>query len=88
MEFLQHFLPGQPTETNEQTSGGALVSQEFEAGAWAGQFGAQIEAMHGSLLEIQNRPTVGSDLSDGHPPLLGATTTTTSIRSWLPASTT
>ena len=60
MEFLQHFLPGQPTETNEQTSGGALVSQEFEAGAWAGQFGAQIEAMHGSLLEIQNRPTVGS----------------------------
>lgn len=60
MEFLQHFLPGQPTETNEQTSGGALVRQGFEAGAWAGQFGAQIEAMQGSLLEIQDRPTAGS----------------------------
>ena len=60
MVFLQHFLPGQPTETNEQTSGGALVSQGFAAGAWAGRFGAQIEAMQGSLLEIQDGPTTGS----------------------------
>ena len=60
MEFLQHFLPGQPTETNEQTSGGMLARQGFEAGAWAGQFGAQIEAMQGSLIEIQDRPTTGS----------------------------
>ena len=60
MEFLQHFLPGQPTETNEQTSGGALVRQGFEAGVWAGQFGAQIEVMRGSLLEIQGQPTDGS----------------------------
>ncbi len=60
MEFLQHFLPGQPTETNEQISGGMLARQGFEAGAWAGQFGAQIEAMQGSLLEIQERPTTGS----------------------------
>ena len=60
MEFLQHFLPGQPTETNEQTSGGVLIRQGFEVGAWAGQFGAQIEAMQGSLLEIQDRPTIGS----------------------------
>lgn len=60
MVFLQHFLPGQPTETNEQTSGGALVSQGFAAGAWAGRFGAQLEAMQGSLLEIQDRPTTGS----------------------------
>ena len=55
MEFLQHFLPGQPTETNEQTSGGVLVRQGFEADAWAGQYGMQIEAMRGSLLEIQDR---------------------------------
>ena len=60
MVFLQHFLPGQPTETNEQTSGGALISRGFAAGAWTGQFGAQLEAMQGSLLEIQDRPTTGS----------------------------
>ena len=60
MVFLQHFLPGQPTETNEQTSGGALLSQGFAAGAWSGRFGAQLEAMQGSLLEIQDRPTTGS----------------------------
>ena len=60
MVFLQHFLPGQPTETNAQTSGGALVSQGFAAGAWTGRFGAQLEAMQGSLQEIQDRPTVGS----------------------------
>ena len=60
MEFSQHFLPGQPTETNEQTSGGVLLRQGFEADAWAGQFGAQIEAMWGSLLEVQDRPTAGS----------------------------
>ena len=60
MVFLQHFLPGQPTETNEQTSGGALLSQGFAAGNWTGRFGAQIEAMEGSLLEFQDRPTVGS----------------------------
>ncbi|MDD9964453.1 MAG: TonB-dependent receptor [Gammaproteobacteria bacterium] len=60
MVFLQHFLPGQPTETNEQTSGGALVSQGFAAGAWSGRFGAQLEVMQGSLLEIQDRPTTGS----------------------------
>ena len=60
MVFLQHFLPGQPTEANEQTSGGLLASRGFAAGAWAGRFGAQIEAMQGSLLEIQDRPTAGS----------------------------
>ena len=60
MVFLQHFLPGQPTETNEQTSGGALISQGFAAGAWSGRFGAQLEAMQGSLLEFQDGPTTGS----------------------------
>ena len=60
MEFLQHFLPGQPTEINKQTSGGMLARQGFGVGSWAGQFGAQIEAMQGSLLEIQDRPTTGS----------------------------
>lgn len=60
MVFLQHFLPGQPTETNEQTSGGLLLNRAFAAGALAGNLGAQLEAMQGSLLEVQQWPTLGS----------------------------
>ena len=32
MTFLQHFLPGQPLENNEQTSGGLIVSYAIDAG--------------------------------------------------------
>ena len=60
MVFLQHFLPGQPTETNEQTSGGLFVSRGFGFGAASGRAGGQVEAMQGSLLEVQRQPTVGS----------------------------
>ena len=60
MVFRQHFLPGQPTETNEQSSGGVLASHSFDASAAFGQFGAQLETMQGSLTEIQDGPTRGS----------------------------
>ena len=60
MVFRQHFLPGQPTETNEQTSGGVLAGYSFDAGAAFGQLGAQLEYMRGSLTEIQDGPTLGS----------------------------
>ena len=60
MVFLQHFLPGQPTETNAQTSGGLFVSSGFERGGAAGRVGGQVELMRGSLLELQRRATVGS----------------------------
>ena len=60
MVFLQHFLPGQPTETNEQTSGGVLAGYEFDAGAMSGHLGAHLETMRGSLTEIQDGPTLGS----------------------------
>ena len=60
MTFLQHFLPGQPTETNAQTSGGIFLSRTFAAGTLIRRLGAQLEAMQGHLLELQKRPTVGS----------------------------
>ena len=60
MVFLQHFLPGQPTETNEQTSGGVLASYHFDGRVVSGQLGAQLEYMRGSLTEIQEGPTRGS----------------------------
>ncbi len=60
MVFLQHFLPGQPTETNEQTSGGALTRYAFDGEALSGHAGAHLELMRGSLTEIQGGPTRGS----------------------------
>ncbi len=60
MVFLQHFLPGQPTETNEQTSGGLLARYSFAGRSVSGQLAAQLEYMHGSLTEIQEGPTQGS----------------------------
>ena len=60
MVFLQHFLPGQPTETNEQTSGGVLARYSFAGRSVSGQLAAQLEYMHGSLTEIQEGPTQGS----------------------------
>ncbi len=60
MVFLQHFLPGQPTETNEQASGGLLANRAFDRGAVSGRIGGQIEFMQGSLQEIQVGPTLGS----------------------------
>ena len=60
MVFLQHFLPGQPTETNEQGSGGVLATCTFDTPAVAGHLGVHLEFMRGSLTEIQDGPTTGS----------------------------
>ncbi|MDA1073829.1 MAG: TonB-dependent receptor [Proteobacteria bacterium] len=60
MEFLQHFLPGQPLETNEQTSVGGIVNYEFGSDQLDGNAGAQLEYMSGSLVEFQEGPTTGS----------------------------
>ena len=60
MVFRQHFLPGQPTEANEQTSGGMLAGYDFARGAAVGHLGAQVEYMRSSLTEIQDGPTRGS----------------------------
>lgn len=55
MEFLQHFLPGQPTENNEQTSVGVLGSYEWLASdVVTVDLGSQLEYMEGSLKEFQD----------------------------------
>ncbi len=60
MVFLQHFLPGQPLETNDQTSLGVLGRYAFERGNLSASVGLQAELMRGALKEDQDGPTVGS----------------------------
>jgi len=57
MDFLQHFLPGQPTETNGQRSAGLLVDlrQPLPGGIdWQGGLG--LEYARGFLTEVQAQP--------------------------------
>lgn len=60
MAFLQHFLPGQPLETNDQTSAGVVAELALGGDQWSGRFGATLEYMDGALKEDQDGPTVGS----------------------------
>lgn len=63
MDFLQHFLLGQPVEANGQDSAGILFSMLRE-GAAGGQWtlGADAEVSASSLLQFQDGPT-----TDGSP---------------------
>lgn len=59
MDFLQHFLPGTPLETNGQDSAGILIS-------WTGNIslsaGVDLELAEGTLVEFQEKPVeTGSD---------------------------
>ena len=63
MEFLQHFLPGQPLEKNDQTSAGLISTISGTGGAngaldW--RIGGQLEWADGSLTQFQDGPTEGS----------------------------
>ena len=60
MAFLQHFLPGQPLERNDQTSAGALGKILGGGDMLRWSVGANIEALDGSLSEFQANPTTGS----------------------------
>ncbi len=60
MTFLQHFLPGQPLEQNDQTSGGIIVNYDIEANAITASVGGHVELMSGALTEFQAGPTIGS----------------------------
>jgi len=54
MEFLQHFLPGQPLEENGQVSGGLMISMTRawrETSSWTA--GIDVEAADGFLKEFQ-----------------------------------
>lgn len=60
MEFLQHFLPGQPLEQNGQDSLGLLLSRSlaFDDGSQL-VLGLDAELASGSLLQVQDGPTTG-----------------------------
>lgn len=56
MDFLQHFLPGQPVEENSHTSGGIQFNL---GGGRLGQnlgVGGHLEVFHGHLREFQHGP--------------------------------
>lgn len=60
MQFLQHFLPGQPLEENAQSSVGVIVDHGSSNGATQFNLGGQLELMSGQLREFQAQPTTGS----------------------------
>jgi outer membrane receptor protein involved in Fe transport len=59
MEFLQHFLPGQPVERNGQTSLGASLTLT-RSGDSGLSMGLDLETTEGYLREFQQQPTSGS----------------------------
>ena len=62
MEFLQHFLPGQPLEKNNQTSGGLMFLATKNS--WRDSrltLGLDTEIARGELDEFQAEPTMGSE---------------------------
>ena len=60
MEFLQHFLLGQPLEQNGQDSMGLLLSRSFSPLDGARVIaGVDAERAAGFLLEVQDGPTTG-----------------------------
>ncbi len=63
MEFLQHFLPGQPLEENGQVSAGLSAVASFGDGALLG--GLDLEWSDGYLRETQDGP-----VTDGSPFLI------------------
>ena len=60
MTFLQHFLPGQPLEKNEQTSAGVVFINSREFRSMSVSVGLQVESMSASLYQHQAEATIGS----------------------------
>jgi outer membrane receptor protein involved in Fe transport len=60
MEFLQHFLPGQPLEENGHVSAGALATFALEGDTQRTIFGVDVEWADMFLKQTQDGPTVGS----------------------------
>ncbi len=59
MEFLQHFLLGEPLERNGQDSVAVLASRSLDAAGGRLVAGLDLEAARGSLLQRQSAPTSG-----------------------------
>ena len=81
MDFLQHFLPGQPLEQNGHDSAGLIARLHGRSGIVDWTVGLQTEFADTWLKENQEGPTVGSPSSSkrGRP---ARTTTTRSTVSW------
>ncbi|NIV17321.1 MAG: TonB-dependent receptor [Woeseiaceae bacterium] len=60
MEFLQHFLPGQPLEENGHVSGGILATARFSGDHRSTIIGVDVEWADMFLKETQDGPTEGS----------------------------
>ena len=60
MEFLQHFLPGQPLEENGHVSAGALATFAYEGDDYRTILGVDVEWADMFLKQTQDGPTVGS----------------------------
>ena len=60
MEFLQHFLPGQPREKNGQDSAGVQLALDGSRGALDWRSGVDLEWAAGDLYEFQEKPALGS----------------------------
>jgi len=61
MQFLQHFLPGQPLEENGHTSAGMISSAAFGSEKLQTTIGVDIEWSDMFLKQSQDGPTEGSD---------------------------
>ncbi len=59
MDFLQHFLLGQPVEDNGQDSGGVMLSTRRDFGGGELTAGLDAELAQSSLLQHQAGPTTG-----------------------------
>ena len=60
MEFLQHFLLGQPLERNGQESAGMLTTLTWDRReAWSATAGVDVEWAKSFLFEFQAQPTTG-----------------------------
>jgi outer membrane receptor protein involved in Fe transport len=60
MEFLQHFLLGQPLERNGQESAGLMSTLTWDsASSWSAAVGADLEWAQSFLYEYQANPTTG-----------------------------
>ncbi|NVK26275.1 MAG: TonB-dependent receptor [Gammaproteobacteria bacterium] len=61
MEFIQHFLPGQPIEKNQQTSAGVQSKSQYKLNKELSlDFGLDIELANIGLFEYQPNETAGS----------------------------
>ncbi len=60
MDFLQHFLPGQPVEKNGQTSGGVTLLNYTTLGSARVTAGFDVEIANGWLDEYQENPETGT----------------------------